>query len=108
LCYDRKCVAPSAKERLMTAPKNAEQKSIAESKKAGRERDALIAMREYQAESARIDANTARLRALRIAKEAAEAKNPPPPAPAAKPAAKKKAAGTAKTARPAARSKTRA
>jgi hypothetical protein len=41
-------------------------------KKANREQDAAKAMREYQAEQARIDANTARLRALRLAREAAD------------------------------------
>jgi hypothetical protein len=41
--------------------------------KADRQRDALNAMRDYQSEQARIDANTARLCALRLAKEAADA-----------------------------------
>jgi hypothetical protein len=40
--------------------------------------DSKKAMKEHEAESARINANTARLRALRLAKEAAERENPPP------------------------------
>lgn len=57
----------------MASPKTPEQRLNAEAKKATRERDALQAMREYHAEQARIDANTARLRALRLAREAAAA-----------------------------------
>jgi len=40
------------------------------------------ALREHEAEAARVDANTARLRALRLAKEAADRENPPPKKPA--------------------------
>ncbi len=39
--------------------------------------DSKKALKEHQVEAARIDANTARLRALRLAKEAAERENPP-------------------------------
>jgi hypothetical protein len=40
--------------------------------------DSRKAMKEHDAEAARINANTARLRALRLAKEAADRDNPPP------------------------------
>lgn len=40
--------------------------------------DGKQAMREHEAEAARVNANTARLRALRLAKEAADRENPPP------------------------------
>jgi len=55
------------------ATKNTEQQVSAAAKKAERERDGAVAMREYEKEKARIDANTERLRALRLAKEAADA-----------------------------------
>ena len=45
---------------------------VAAAKKASRESDALHALRDYAAEKARVDANTIRLRALRLEKEAAE------------------------------------
>ncbi len=48
-------------------------------KKARQAEDASKAMAEYRAEQAAIDANTSRLRALRLAREAALAANPPPP-----------------------------
>jgi hypothetical protein len=57
----------------MTSTKSLEERLLAAAKKAGRDRDALQAMRDYRAEAVRVDANTARLRALRLAKEAAEA-----------------------------------
>lgn len=78
----------------MASSRTPEQRQASEAKKALRDRDAGLAMREYQAEAARIDANTARLRALRLAKEAAEAQAPVEPA-----AEKKTATRTAKTAR---------
>jgi hypothetical protein len=53
----------------MASPKGPPHVAAA-ARKADRERDALQAMREYQAEQARVDANTARLRALRLAKAA--------------------------------------
>jgi hypothetical protein len=57
----------------MTNPKTLEQRLVAAAQKVGRDRDAAQAMRDYQAERVRIDANTERLRALRLAKEAADA-----------------------------------
>ncbi len=47
--------------------------------KAEREQDKARAMREYQAERLALLANTARLRALRLAKEGAAAPLPTPP-----------------------------
>jgi hypothetical protein len=88
----------------MSSTNNTEQRLQVAAKKADREREAAKAMREYEAEKARIDANTTRLRALRLAKEAADAvtakdvrASAPAKAPAAKkPVAKKKATnGTA-------------
>lgn len=57
----------------MTSSKTPNRTSELAARRADRERDGLQAMREYQAEQARIDANTARLRAARLAKEAADA-----------------------------------
>jgi hypothetical protein len=71
---------------LMTSTKSVEQRMVANAKKAFREQEALKALREYQTEKTRIDANTLRLRALRLAKEAADAQ-----AAAAQPAPTKKA-----------------
>lgn len=73
----------------MTSTKTVEQRLAAAAKKASRDRDALQALRDYAAEKARVDANTLRLRALRLEKEAAEARA------AAELAEQKKAAGTA-------------
>jgi hypothetical protein len=87
----------------MASSKDPEQRSVAEAKKAVRERDAQIAMREYHAEKARVDANTAKLRELRLAREAAEAQAPQ--APKVKSAPAKKAA--ARVANPARRTPTR-
>ena len=78
----------------MTTSTTLEQRLLAAAKKAGRERDALKAVRDYEAEKRRVDANTERLRALRLAKEADDAA-----AAAAQPAAKPKAAGRASSAR---------
>ena len=50
--------------------------------------DAKKAMAEYQAQAAAVDANTERLRALRLAKEAAEAAAAPAKAVKKKPAKK--------------------
>ena len=58
----------------MTSTKTIEQRLVAAAQKASREREAAQALREYAAEKARIDANTVRLRALRLAKEAEDAK----------------------------------
>jgi hypothetical protein len=76
----------------MTKTKTVEQRMVAAAQKAGRERDAAQAMKEYAAEKARIDANTERLRALRLAKEAADAE-----AAAQRAASKPKSASRAKT-----------
>lgn len=54
----------------MSMLKNAEQRSATAAKKDERARDAALAMREYEAEKLAVHANTARLRALRLAKEA--------------------------------------
>lgn len=62
-----------------------DQKLSATAKKAERDRDAAQAMREYEAEKRATQANMARLRAQRLAKESAEAQ-----APTADPTAKKK------------------
>jgi hypothetical protein len=58
----------------MTAEKSVEQRMLAAAQKVKREQDAIAALKEYQAEKARVDANTLRLRALRLAKETADAK----------------------------------
>ena len=97
----------------MTAdPKDAEQRSALAATKAERSRDKEEAMREYEAGKRALLVNTARLRELRLAKEAADAliaKTQPPakkkvaskPSPAKpaglKPPAKKKAARTTKS-----------
>jgi hypothetical protein len=79
----------------MTSTKSVEQRMVAAAKKASRESDALHALRDYAAEKARVDANTIRLRALRLEKEAAETRA------AAELAEQTKAAGPApKRARP--------
>jgi len=65
--------------------------------KLARAEDAKKAMAEYQANAKAVDANTERLRALRLQREAAEAAAPKPaPAPKRKPAAKKIKAATGK------------
>lgn len=76
----------------MTATKTLEDRLLAAAKKAGRDQDAVAAMRAYQAEKVRVDANTLRLRALRLAKEVADAQ-----AAAAKPVAPKKASRRARS-----------
>jgi hypothetical protein len=73
----------------MTSTKSVEQRMAAAAKKASRDSDALHALRDYAAEKARVDANTVRLRALRLEKEAAEARA------AAELAEQKKSAGVA-------------
>jgi hypothetical protein len=57
----------------MTTEKSVEQRMLAAAQKAKRQQDAIAALKEHQAEKARVDANTLRLRALRLAKEAADA-----------------------------------
>lgn len=59
----------------MTTLKSDQQLS-ATAKKAERDRDAAQAMHEYEAEKRATQANMARLRALRLAKERAEAQAP--------------------------------
>lgn len=71
----------------MTSSKSVEQRLAAAAVKASRDQDALKALRDYAAEKARVDANTMRLRALRLEKEAADARA------AAELAGQKKAAG---------------
>lgn len=71
----------------MTSSKSVEQRMAAAATKARRDSDALHAVRDYAAEKARVDANTIRLRALRLEKEAADARA------AAELAEQKKAAG---------------
>ena len=63
----------------MTTLKSDQQLS-ATAKKAERDRDAAQAMREYEAEKRAAQANMARLRAERLAKERADAKAPKQPA----------------------------
>ena len=76
----------------MTSTKSVEQRMVASAKKAFREQEALKALREYQAEKTRVDANSARHRALRLAKEAADAQAAAAQAAARPPASNKKAA----------------
>ena len=57
----------------MTSPKSVEQRLAAAAKKQSRDQDAVQALKEYAAEKARVDANTLRLREMRLAKEAADA-----------------------------------
>jgi hypothetical protein len=73
----------------MTSTKSLEQRLAAAAKKAHRDRDALQAVRDYAAEKARIDANTLRLRALRLEKEAGDAKAEAEAAAQKKPRARK-------------------
>lgn len=89
----------------MTSTKSVEQRLAAAAKQVNRDREAAEAVREYAAEKARVDANTLRLRTLRLQKEAAEAQAAPP---AKAPARKKAASQAAKPARSASRSRTSA
>ena len=75
----------------MTSTKSLEQRLAAAAKKANRDRDAVQAMKDYAAEKARVDANTLRLRALRLEKEAADARAAAEPAAQKKPRAAKSA-----------------
>jgi hypothetical protein len=61
-------------EAHMTAKKSLEERMLATAQKAKRGQDAIAALKEYHDERTRIDANMLRLRALRLAKEAADAK----------------------------------
>ena len=64
--------------------KDAQQRASAAATNAERARDKAQALREYEAEKLARDANTARLRALRLAKEASEAEGAKTQAPARK------------------------
>jgi hypothetical protein len=55
---------------MATTSKDAQQRSAAAAVKAERALDKVAAMQEYEAEEAALRANTERLRALRLAKEA--------------------------------------
>jgi hypothetical protein len=57
---------------MATISKNAQQRAAMAAMKEERARDAALAMREYEAEKLAVRAKTARLRALRLAKEAAD------------------------------------
>jgi hypothetical protein len=57
----------------MTATKDAEARTVKSETKEERARDAAQAMQDYQAERRAVLAKTARLRAERLAKEAADA-----------------------------------
>jgi predicted nucleic acid-binding Zn-ribbon protein len=81
----------------MTSTKSLEQRLAAAAKKANRDSDALQAVREYAAEKARVDANTLRLRALRLEKEAADAKVAAEAAAQKKPRARKSAAAKSRS-----------
>jgi hypothetical protein len=55
---------------MTTSSKDARQRAAAAAMREERARDAAQAMRDYEAEQLAVRANTARLRALRLAKEA--------------------------------------
>jgi hypothetical protein len=74
---------------MATTLKDAQQRSMAAATNAERARDKAQALREYEAEKLARDANTARLRALRLAKEASDAEDAKTQPPARK---RKKAA----------------
>ena len=78
-----------------TKTQTTEYRLEASARKADREREAVQAMKEYEAEKIRVDANTARLRALRLAKETAEAQAADA-APPAKPKPARRAPAAAK------------
>jgi hypothetical protein len=72
---------------MATLSKDAQQRSAAAAVKAERALDKAAAMQEYEAEALALQANTERLRALRLAREAESVQNP-----SAQPPAKKQAA----------------
>jgi hypothetical protein len=82
----------------MATDSNDLQRSAVAANKVERARDKEDAMREYEADRQALLANTARLRALRLAKEAADAAAPKPQKPV-----KKKAVASAVVAKPAAK-----
>jgi hypothetical protein len=72
-------------------PSKVRDRAEAEFRKKAQAEDGRAAASEYRAEAIAIREKTARLRAARLAKEAADAAAPPPPPkPKAKPAARKK------------------
>jgi hypothetical protein len=72
----------------MTTLKDAEERAAAAALKAELERDRAQAMRDYHAEKLAVAANTERLRALRLAKESADAQLAAAKRPVTKQAAK--------------------
>ena len=60
----------------MPTSKSTQERSAKSAMKAERERDAALAMKEYEAEKLAVRARTARLRALRLAKEAGSRPQP--------------------------------
>jgi hypothetical protein len=60
---------------MATTLKDAQQRATVAATTAERARDKAQALREYEAEKRAREANTARLRALRLAKEAGEAED---------------------------------
>jgi hypothetical protein len=81
---------------VATTSKDAQQRSAAAAVKAERALDKVAAMQEYEAEVLALRANTERLRALRLAKEAQDMQSASTQQPA-----KKKAVREAKTQEPA-------
>jgi hypothetical protein len=67
---------------MTTTLKDAQQRASAAATNAERARDKAQALREYEAEKLAREANTARLRALRLAKEASEMQDAKTQAPA--------------------------
>ena len=76
----------------MTTAKGAENRLVDAAKKEQRRVDAAKAMREYEQEKTRVDANTARLRALRLAQESKALAAEPQPEPLPKAARRAKPA----------------
>jgi hypothetical protein len=74
---------PTQEIAMAPPPKNAKQSGPMAAKEE-RARDAALAMQEYKAERLAISAKTARLRALRLAKEAETRQDVKPKAPASK------------------------
>jgi hypothetical protein len=72
---------------MATLSKDAQQRTAAAAVKAERALDKVAAMQEYEAEALALQANTERLRALRLAREAESMQNP-----GTQPPVKKKAA----------------
>jgi hypothetical protein len=66
---------------LKPTTKNAEARAARDAVRAERARDAALAMRQYEAEKLAVLDKTERLRALRLAKEAADLTEPKPKKP---------------------------